>query len=670
MTAVCTSAAIRRYKAEPKRSSAKPFHAPLSRDYIRDRIDIDDPLNGYQIRHRTGGWLQGFVLWTNFTTWTHDFKWDSEHPVSGIASTKDTTKVDADGSLARDLESQTRSGDPHLGGIVFPAIAEIGLVGGLGCGEYLLRMALESIRETKKYKYVVLQATDQSKTFYEKYGFVRVGAICRYGLAPAEVGSGGEIPIVGYRHWTHANESETSLQKHGGPSYMMCLKLPEKEGGAAAAHSSVLCLDSSSSECSDCGRPLKRPAGQPADKTFLDHMLSLVVEQKPTIEQLGGSFSPGPKVRRGSQTGSGAAAAAAAAAVAAELEPHALNGAKRKRHGRRNSRTGPNLRHADSFDSVKSEGSSTQLPTKRRRLSNGSAKPIFASPPRQQLPQKIPQQMQNESWAEAAAAAASAAKKALGRPPRPASSTPSVTKSRPTKRKSTAGGKAAQKDFAIQPSVTTSAIATVDSKNRAFHSVRGPSGRFVNVPIIAPIRRPSDRPSNRTTGSTIKDTTKNKPKSTDNKKKKKKTPLKSPPPKPASSSPPEAERGIGLGRSDGKPVPIKRTELMKQKVKSYPRSRVHYYNRVVKAKNAPAGKATQYYFVLHYSESSGMIRIAPMVPRGRLSGKHEGRPRYQVVVEDTDANFLTVPISGYQVVPASMIMKTPVVASEAWDVEE
>ncbi|CAB9503714.1 expressed unknown protein [Seminavis robusta] len=67
MTAVCTSAAMRRHMATRGRiPSNKPFHPPLSKEYIRDRVDIDDPLQGYQIRHRTGGWLQGFILWTNF----------------------------------------------------------------------------------------------------------------------------------------------------------------------------------------------------------------------------------------------------------------------------------------------------------------------------------------------------------------------------------------------------------------------------------------------------------------------------------------------------------------------------------------------------------------------------------------------------------------------------
>lgn len=194
MTALCATAATRLRMNRTKTTA--PGHiklsdqhrqpqppaaaaAPLSRDYISDRVDIDDPLHGYQIRHVVGGWLQGFIMWTNFTTWTHFFRWDSLHPQSGIAAVPGDF-VDRHGSLAQELELLPRTGDPLDSGIIFENIAEIGLVGGLGCGEYLLRMALDDIRSRKQYKYVVLQATDSSRPFYEKFGFIRVGAICRY----------------------------------------------------------------------------------------------------------------------------------------------------------------------------------------------------------------------------------------------------------------------------------------------------------------------------------------------------------------------------------------------------------------------------------------------------------------------------------------------------------
>ena len=63
-----------------------PSGLPLA--YIADRMDIDDPLWGYQVRCAKTGWLQGFVTLTTFTTWTHFFEWNSTHPCSGMAAAR------------------------------------------------------------------------------------------------------------------------------------------------------------------------------------------------------------------------------------------------------------------------------------------------------------------------------------------------------------------------------------------------------------------------------------------------------------------------------------------------------------------------------------------------------------------------------------------------------
>jgi hypothetical protein len=86
------------------------------------------------------GWLQGFCLWTNFTTWTHFVEWDSTHPQYGLQAHTDPNLADLDGSLAQQLQAQPRTGDPSNSGIVFSNVAEIALLGALGSGEYLLRM--------------------------------------------------------------------------------------------------------------------------------------------------------------------------------------------------------------------------------------------------------------------------------------------------------------------------------------------------------------------------------------------------------------------------------------------------------------------------------------------------------------------------------------------------
>jgi hypothetical protein len=485
MTALCTSAAIRRHKA--MRTTSKTFHAPLSRDYIRDRVDIDDPLNGYQVRHKTGGWLQGFIIWTNFTTWTHNFHWDSRHPMSGFyADTHGNTKVDADGLLAQALEAEHRSGNPLVEGVIFPSIAEIGLVGGIGCGEYLLRMALEDIRSANSYKFVVLQATDQSKTFYERFGFVRVGAHCQYRL-PSKDGLMEETvsPVMGYRHWTHSDESEKSLNMHGGPSYMMCLRIP-----FTPVDSRATC------------------EAQKTNQSFMDAMKSLFVKVKPTIEQLGASFTPALKMhRRNSST---------TASVSSDT------GSIRKKSPR-----DPGRKHALTEDQSK--------PSSKRGKRNHSTESSARAPLRRQ-PRLLPDD-QNDG----------------------ADDVRFVGRSKSVGRKSARLN--LNNDLASESS-------TAKVCGNTCYSVRGNNGRFVTIPPVV----------------------RNKPVSL--------------PPTPVRRTPLRrgVNRSIGRSRNDGESKPIDNAVLMKQKVKSYPRSRVHYYNRVVKPKNG----SRNYFFVLHFDESSNI----------------------------------------------------------------
>merc|ERR1712226_296836 len=126
-------------------------------------------------------------------------------------------------------------------------------------------MALDKIRSCEQYQYVVLQATDSSRTFYEKFGFIRVGAISRYGPRAKGRRPSNYSPslseIVGYRHWTYAHESERSLGKHGGPSYMMVLRI-------------------------DRSFALRAESG-----LFLEKIMKHSVAEKPKVKQLG-SFTP------------------------------------------------------------------------------------------------------------------------------------------------------------------------------------------------------------------------------------------------------------------------------------------------------------------------------------------------------------------------------------------
>eukprot|EP00980_Cylindrotheca_fusiformis_P004196 scaffold912_cov119-Cylindrotheca_fusiformis.AAC.12 len=187
MVLLCNEA-IRRNKAS--RSASKP----LSLEYIADRLDVDDPCFGYLARSREGH-LQGFITVTTFTNWQKNFRWDSHNECSFYYDNNDdeeddatdtgtstTRRIDKDGSLAQELERTVRLGDPYNEGIVWPRIAEVSLLGALGCGKQLVQLAIEQLEFQKpaanaNYDYLVLQATDNSIGFYESLGFVRVGAV-------------------------------------------------------------------------------------------------------------------------------------------------------------------------------------------------------------------------------------------------------------------------------------------------------------------------------------------------------------------------------------------------------------------------------------------------------------------------------------------------------------
>jgi hypothetical protein len=159
--------------------------------------------------------------------------------------------MDVDGTLAAALQNTIYEGDPEEQGVVWPRVAEIGLLGGLGCGRWLTECAIEEVcaicpaipaiphtlvlqlntslgwvswsrltcaewvdeqghpltfaaatqnthrpfftpsmqmERTSTYEFVVLQATTNSVPFYESLGFVRVGAVARYNVAQKDVG--------------------------------------------------------------------------------------------------------------------------------------------------------------------------------------------------------------------------------------------------------------------------------------------------------------------------------------------------------------------------------------------------------------------------------------------------------------------------------------------------
>lgn len=204
MVLLCKEAASRWNRKRQAQPADCGAHKPLSLEYLADRSDVDEPLWGYMVRDKEQGRLQGFVTVTTFTNYHRHFRWDSQHPAAfydeddvqeGEQAEEGTHKkkkhpqnstscrtVDTNGRLAAELQATCRAGDIWQEGIVWPRIAEISLLGALGCGQVLIDLVLEDLARLKAtasahYDYVVLQATDNSITFYENRGFIRVGAL-------------------------------------------------------------------------------------------------------------------------------------------------------------------------------------------------------------------------------------------------------------------------------------------------------------------------------------------------------------------------------------------------------------------------------------------------------------------------------------------------------------
>ena len=82
-------------------ASADEFEKPLSLEYMADRLDTDDPIRGYQVRHGKGGWLQGFVIVTTFTIWQEWFKFNTFAPQAEVFGATDLTRLQKRAAVCR-----------------------------------------------------------------------------------------------------------------------------------------------------------------------------------------------------------------------------------------------------------------------------------------------------------------------------------------------------------------------------------------------------------------------------------------------------------------------------------------------------------------------------------------------------------------------------------------
>lgn len=91
-------------------------------------------------------------------------------------------------------------------------MAEVSLLGALGCGAQLVQLVIEKLEAGEEYDYVVLQATENAIGFYENMGFKRVGAIA----APDKEAMAEQAALASARaeERARAREKEREVKKN------------------------------------------------------------------------------------------------------------------------------------------------------------------------------------------------------------------------------------------------------------------------------------------------------------------------------------------------------------------------------------------------------------------------------------------------------------------------
>ena len=204
---------------------ATTFRAPISQQFVEDTIELMQPLYGWMVRRPVDGILRGFLLCTTFTTWVgpDKLRWVERRTHSKSRAGKGPP------ALAAQLNASTRYGAPLTTGVVWPRVAEISLVGALGCGTLLVRELLRRLKagdivspcDNKPYKYVALQATKNAVSFYQRIGFVHVEAEARHFTSIVE----GRVDPDAIGPWKPFRHFEYVVPDGLAPSHMMALRL-------------------------------------------------------------------------------------------------------------------------------------------------------------------------------------------------------------------------------------------------------------------------------------------------------------------------------------------------------------------------------------------------------------------------------------------------------------
>ena len=209
----------------PKHTGAKTFRAPISQQFVEDTIELMQPLYGWMVRRTSDGHLRGFLLCTTFTTWVgpSNLRWVERRTHAKSRAAKRPP------DLASQLNASVRYGAPLTAGVVWPRVAEISLVGALGCGRLLVHELLRRLKsgaivspsDNKPYEYVALQATKNAISFYERIGFQHIEAEARHFTTIV----GGRVDPDKLGPWMPFRHFEYVVPDGLEASHMMALRL-------------------------------------------------------------------------------------------------------------------------------------------------------------------------------------------------------------------------------------------------------------------------------------------------------------------------------------------------------------------------------------------------------------------------------------------------------------
>ena len=218
LVVVCNEAARRATLVH--NPNADRYDKPLSETYIKERLMFGNSIRGHTVWMKPKNkacpiGLQGFVVTTDFMTWKETLRFSMNSPATGLTPGDKYVHARDNGLITKYLEQAERIRiETTDGAIIFKRVAEIAILGGLGCGSYLLRKALDDLDKSKEYDIVVLQATKNAIPFYHKHGFLRIGAVARHK-------DERNMPETAYRHWSEICDGEVVEA-----SYMMAYPLP------------------------------------------------------------------------------------------------------------------------------------------------------------------------------------------------------------------------------------------------------------------------------------------------------------------------------------------------------------------------------------------------------------------------------------------------------------